>query len=224
MMQRLGSILLTFALCSTLLSSFGYAFGPSTEENRYVKTFSDFKIYVESHRLRVRELGITHYKLHPDRYKDLPQKTVEKYLALHDRSKQEESNARALYAYYGRNQKFMPEQLRESFVKVINHINTYDSKVAEKFVSENPLTGSQIERLFEIEKIADLVDRGMDPVAREDFEEGGRYTMKLGSEFLLHEFSKGAARHLEKIYSVLTKGQSFVERKNALASMCRGMF
>ncbi len=224
MTQRLGIILLTFVLSTTIFSPAGYAFGPSTGENKYVKTFSDFKLYVESHRLRVHALGVAHYNRHPDRYGDLSLATVEEFLSLHDQSKQQESNARALYAFYGRNQKFMPDILRESFVKVIKHINDYDVKVAEDFFSKNPMSGSKIERLIEIEKVADLVDRGMDPVAREDFEEGGRYSMKLGSEFLLHEFSKNAARHLESVYGEVTKGQSFVEQKSAGHLKCSSFF
>ncbi len=224
MRQKFWVFLFSFLLGATIFLPTSHAFGPSTGDNKYVKTFSDFKLYVESHRLRVHELGLVHYRRHLNRYSDLSQQTVENFLSLHDQSKQQESNARALYAFYGRNQKFMPDLLRESFVKVIKKINDYDVKVAEDFFSRNPMSGSQMERLLEIEKVADLVDRGMDPVAREDFEEGGRYSMKLGSEFLQYEFSKNAARHLESVYGEVTKGQSFVEQKSAAQFKCSRFF
>lgn len=179
--------------------------------NALVQNYSDFQKYIDLHKKRVTELGLALYQLYLDRYHQVPYEYVHAFLKLHDQSKLREPNSKALYSFYGQNQNFVDSFTQKQMQKTIQKLNDYDHGIAQLFFQGVGVSPWQARLLLEIEKIADLVDRGMDPVAHEDFEGKGLYKMKLGSEYLTDDFSQKAAFELEKKYEVITGKYSFVQ-------------
>jgi len=159
----------------------------------------------------VTELGLALYQLYPERYQEIPLDLIVGFLKLHDQSKLRESSSRALYSVYGQNQKFADLLTQSQMQETIQRLNEYDQEAARLFFQSTGISTDQARLLLEIEKIADLVDRGMDPVAHEDFEGGGKYKMKLGSEYIKDDFGSRAAARLEKSYDHITQKYSFIQ-------------
>ncbi|GIL17351.1 MAG: hypothetical protein BroJett040_11020 [Oligoflexia bacterium] len=224
MNPAMKSMLFTLSLGVTLTPHYCLSTSTIEQRNFYVRDFNDFQLYVDTHKERVIILGMILFHAHPERYHELTKADVAQFLALHDKSKLLKTNAQSLYEFYGQNQKFMSQSQRDQFHAIVDQINKYDTRNAKLYFETRRLSSKQMNLLLEIEKIADIVDRGMDPVAHEDFESKGLYKMKLGSEFLETEFSRKAAQYLESIYQDSTKDFSFFKRKLNGRFSCNGLF
>lgn len=180
-----------------------------------MRTFLEFQQHIELHRERVVKLGIT---LAKEQFPRLHTPTLEKFLWLHDHSKTIMSHkpleefkythsqlpVERLFYFYGR----VPHNENElqKLIDVINDINAIDKKVCEDFFVKNKhLSWGVQEDFYTVEKIADLVDRSLDPMAAEEF----GHPMLLASEFIEDPYMSKLSLWLESHYHKVTKNLSF---------------
>lgn len=181
---------------------------------RFVSTYQEFRVHVQKHRERVRLLGID---LALRYYPHLDTDLVSRYLSVHDISKLMTSEERLrelgyvgdrnpserLFEFYGQ-QDLPPEKIYER-EKVINLINNIDHEYVERFFSgyekDKGRLGEDLKKeLLEIERIADLVDRGMNPVSAEEFSR----KMIKASDWVSTEKEREMAKYLELNYRNIT--------------------
>lgn len=180
-----------------------------------MKTQTEFTRHINLHRLRVLRLGLELGKSH---YEGLPLSDLEKFLKLHDLSKTLQS--KTLLAEFGYTHVRFPvdrlfqffgiknpsnsqaKQLRE----LVSDINTVDENIARRFFEVAKGIDAKTQTAFyEIERVADLVDRSLDPVAAEEF----GHPMVPASEFIQESHLVGFSRWLENLYPEFTKNLSY---------------
>jgi len=170
-------------------------FSTSLSAATYVETASDFQKHIQLHRTRVVVLGLALAKVH---YPEISQEDLKIFLELHDTSKVDPKNSSQLFGFYGRPPANLEE--KERLKSIVGSINEVDSQVGQKFFQENiSLTPTQRSQFLTIEKVADLVDRSMDPVATEEF---GRQ-MTRASQFLKDAEQARLSLWLEQRYHKL---------------------
>lgn len=180
-----------------------------------MRTFKEFQHHIELHRERVSKLGLALAKIH---YSGLNLKTLESFLALHDHSKtlmdfqrlqkydykHSLFPAERLFRFYGKTPTNNQETLQ--LIDVINDINAIDEDVCVEFFKMHPeLPWGTQETFYTIEKVADLVDRSLDPIAAEEF----GHPMVLASEFVQDPYMAMLSMWLETHYHQITKDLSF---------------
>lgn len=166
----------------------------------YVNDLSEFKHHCILHRTRVALLG---RQLRTNFYPEVDIRLLENYLQLHDAAKV--TNQPKVYRTYG----FQSPPIESLFNhygkisirgkdqqigRVLRMIDILDEEIRSVFFTTFGTTHAR--ELREIEMLADLVDRGMDPVAREEF---GRPMLKA-SEILKNSPLLKKALWLEDIY------------------------
>lgn len=166
---------------------------------QYVASASDFQLHIQLHRRRVVLLGSY---LAKQEFPEISAELAENFLLLHDTSKTLKQTITSLYAFYGKNN-LDADQLAD-LKKTITFLNSIDTAYADSFFDTYQLSSLEREQLLLIEKIADLVDRSMDPVAEEEF---GR-KMKLASEFIQDANQNTLAKLLESKYKDLIRDYS----------------
>jgi hypothetical protein len=180
-----------------------------------LKTLTEFQNHIILHRKRVVRLGLA---LAQEHYPGLEAQALGSFLRLHDLSKTLKSEEKLqqygynhpklpverLFSFYGINHR-SHEQLHE-LREIILDINTVDEKVAQHYFSSF-LKGDEatMEAFFQIERVADLVDRSLDPVAAEEF----GHPMILASDYIQDFKLSQLSLWLEKKYLHLTKNLSF---------------
>lgn len=180
--------LLTGMLFVLLITSIGHA-------QNYVTRIQDFQQHIELHRARVVQLGMALAESH---FPEISQKDLKEFLKLHDSSKTTKEALPRLYQFYGKPPNSEAE--RERLKEIVIYINAIDQKVAEKYFKEKTLSLDMIETFYIIEKVADLVDRSMDPVAAEEF---GRKLVPA-SQFLKEAELIRLSQWLEQRYEKVT--------------------
>jgi len=150
-LRHVGLALVAFFLLMTSVSSAGV----------YVTHTTEFKHHIELHRQRVLRLGLL---LAEAQFPEIPRSELKSFLSIHDSSKTMANSSERLYQFYGKPPTTAVE--REALGRIVTDINVIDTRMAQEF--------------YTIEKIADLVDRSLDPVAAEEF---GR-AMTPASQFL----------------------------------------
>lgn len=180
-----------------------------------MRTFKEFQHHIDLHRERVVKLGLALAKTH---YPSLDMATLESFLWLHDKSKTL-TNYQALkryhydhasfpverlFEFYGRTPKTQEETLK--LIDVVNDINAIDEEVCVEFFRlHQELSWGIQDAFYTIEKVADLVDRSLDPVAAEEF----GHPMILASEFVQDPYMATLSMWLETHYHQITKDLSF---------------
>jgi hypothetical protein len=176
----------------------------------HVNSLEEFFEHTRLHRERVKLLGMELFRTHPELFRGLTTTQVRIALEAHDRAKIM-SNARGpggkpfyseLYDYYG----------KKAPAPLVNSLNQADRKYMEDALKHAGLnddvrmtTGERARRsalraqLKQIEKVADLVDRGKSAVSPEEF---GR-PMRLASSYLANPQEARLAQELERNYSRL---------------------
>lgn len=180
-----------------------------------MRTLRDFQYHISLHRERVIQLGMALAKsqfprLHPESLRD--------FLRLHDYSKtitipsqlskygyrHRELPVERLFQFYGKPPKNDHEW--EQLGNLVYDINNIDQTVCENFFSQHrELSWGDQEDFYAIEKVADLVDRSLDPIAAEEF----GHPMKLASEYVEDPYLARLSLLLESRYPQITKNLSF---------------
>jgi hypothetical protein len=180
-----------------------------------LKTFLEFQHQIELHRKRVVKLGLA---LANSQYPALNQRFLHEFLSLHDYSKtivslahlpkfqysHRKLPAQRLFEFYGKTPQSETET--ENLMDTINAINFIDKKVCEDYFIMTPqLSWGTQEDFYTIERVADLVDRSLDPMAAEEF----GHPMLLASEYIQDPYMMVLSLWLESHYHQITKELSF---------------
>lgn len=166
---------------------------------KYVLSVTDFRRHIHLHKSRVTALSLALYDAGFARYGTLRRDTLERYLWLHDQAKLSGKFFFRLYKHYGEN---LQNSQNKDLQNLIRDVNQFDSEINRVFIADTP---TNVFLLTEIVRIADLVDRGLDPVAAEEF---GR-SLKPASEFLKPIVEVELARFLESRYTQIVSGLEF---------------
>jgi hypothetical protein len=109
----------------------------------------------------------------------------------------------SLYKHYGDNFDEITDERKEATKTVVIELNKIDSAWTEKLIKSYNLPKNICSMIKSIEKIADLVDRGLNPVTPEEL---GKKNVYLGSnDKSINERMVKYALFLEKNYDKLTK-------------------
>jgi hypothetical protein len=194
---------------------------------RYVSTVGDFETHVRLHVLRTQRLALELAHSHKELFGSLNDELVFSYMALHDVSKYAAQDGnpthilRRLYESYGRNFSALPAQEQHRSRALVNELNALDRKVSENFLrahglmSDSGALNPKGAALLRLEKIADLVDRGLDPVAAEEF---NKAHMERASQFLKDPGDRKLATELEARYPQLVHGLEFQKCQKVFAA------
>lgn len=187
----------------------------ATFGNPLVESKGDFDRHLALHRKRVLVLGLA---LRERFYPHIDAKELKTFLKYHDIAKTDlvhgnlKTSVEELYKFYGTRLRSTEEpQLKH----LVDSINLIDRRIALMFL-ENFKASEQNRELFQkIERMADLVDRGMDPVASEEF---GRLLTKA-SVILAEIHDVDQVLWLEDHYQELTEQFQYKkECKHALGN------
>lgn len=190
---------LPFSVTLQSLTKFVTTVNPNN--TKLVNSLEEFYEHTRLHRARVKALGLALLKSHPELFEGLSPRQVGAILEAHDLAKVSPKSVgpdgrpfyRILYDSYGK-----------GLDKIsVDSLNAQDRPYMEKAKSaygldKNPDLHAKMDR---IEKIADLVDRGMSNVSAEEF---GR-PMDKASNFLKNDDDVKLAQELEKNYKEITK-------------------
>lgn len=204
------------ALSSTL-SSIQNAYAGTKDARYFVTNPAEFNTYVRLHKERTRLLALHLFSAHPQDYDQLSLELVNSFMRLHDLSKSIPEVAQRLYKQYSRPLSTVSEREKTKFISWVNYLNERDRQIGVNFFTRHELNESQVQKLLELEKIADLVDRSFDPVAQEDF---GKL-MVPASEFIKDPQMAAKAKFLERQYHQITKGHSYLELNQLKAHSCK---
>lgn len=189
----------------------------------YVQSANDYaSIHMEAHTKRMAIMAEELHRKFPQYLSKKDLKTLLTFIGFHDLSKKlsledlraqfqytgDETIASRLFQNYGNPPGMDLAKLKET----IKELNRIDNEIALIFKKELQLSDEAFERLKSFEHILDLVDRGQDPVAAEEF---GK-SMKTAREFAGDRLSKEElkmAEYLEKNYAEITQGHSFYDTK-----------
>ncbi len=181
------------------------------QRRKYVNSVVDFHHHTKMHKKRVVELAVELFKQYPKQFNGLNEAMIRRVLKDHDNAKID-----AKYTY--KNGKPFYEMLYQSYGKkppidVIEQLNKIDSSIMEDALKKEGLTFIKGEakeerirkmrmrqKLSKLEKLADFVDRAMNPVSSEEF---GR-KMCLESSVAKTEIAKKMALFLENNYKTIT--------------------
>ena len=186
---------------------------------RYVNSVVDLVAHMHAHIDRTLALSEYLFEHHAAAFgfDSADRNLVKDLIHLHDQSKVNSSKLFQQKFYRPQpDSRTIPERLFEVYGRqdllsqrnaVVRDLNAIDQRVAQVYFERKGLLGADGEpnakarSLLRFEKIVDLVDRGMDPVAREEF---GRPLLRA-SEYLTDATDRKLAAQLEAYYSLLTR-------------------
>ncbi len=199
-----------------LLLLFTLVLGEPRQE--FINSPTELRNHFVAHSLRVKRLGVEVYKISQEWMKKVSLDLLVEFLTLHDEAKVNSTDGfRKKYwkSEYGK--RTFAERLYDAYDKDWNtnaeygrtrdQLNAADKKLRMEFFRERGLLDKNGEPneiawiLLEIERIADVVDRACDPVAKEEFHRQ--------REYLLSEFLAGPGS-LRKAKAVFEKYRSIV--------------
>ena len=131
-------------------------------------SYSQFLNHISKHRMRVVALGLEYYRRNTKCNELLSPSLVKEFLRLHDLAKLDNDISVRLYSLFGKNQS---PHMKDTVVE----LNRRDLEIRMTFFKEKNLVDAQgrlsaeATLLIEIERVADLTDRGMDPGAAQEF-------------------------------------------------------
>jgi hypothetical protein len=185
-----------------------------------LRNLADFRAHIELHRARVLRLGLI---LGQAKFPEMNLSHLESFLKLHDHSKiisspgdlqelgyrHERPPFERLFDFYGQTTK--TETQNFELLSVISDINSIDDQIGRKFLKMLNLDVSGLLAMYKIEKVADLVDRSLDPLAKEEF----GHHMILASEYLQDPHMSALSVWLEGHYDDITQDLSFLSYRKA---------
>ncbi len=185
---------------------------------QYVNTINDFKTHTNNHIQNVTRLGMYLYHQHKHTYfKDIPEHIVREKLLYHDFEKvahlealqqfgytNERNFSERLYDLYGRsigNTNFKAKALIQ---ELNEYADKFESELLAKhnLIDQSPRSLSVIEKIQRIERVADLVERQMNPVSPEEF---GVREMRSATLFLNSQLEMQMARELTRAYHQIVR-------------------
>lgn len=205
-----------------------------SDVTRFVQSYDEYRLYNFTHILRVTRLGLALLqKYQTERFEDVDSKILEEFLLLHDQSKlnfsenflarhqlqAQESVASQLYNNYGVDFSTIPDDWKKESGDLVKQLNRVDEEVATSFFRRKGLLGKDesmadntlVQKYLQLEKIADLVDRGGSPATTEEF---GRAMLPAHTFFVkvLKDFESAAyAAVLEHNYSEIVAGDAHMD-------------
>ena len=201
---------------------------------RFIRSYDEYRLYNFTHILRVARLGLSLWAEQSDKFfHDVNPQILEEFLLLHDQSKingsaeflsrheleAAESISSKLYQNYSIDFAAIPDAWKKETGDLVNQLNAVDKDVAIAFFRKKGLLGASedidsnplVQKYLNIEKVADLVDRGTSPVTSEEF---GRAMLPAHTFFVkvLKDFESAAfAAALDYRYDQITKGDDYME-------------
>ena len=184
---------------------------------KYVNSYEDFMVHMLSHIERVSILGEELRQMYPEQFKSVDPVKLQQFLLLHDQSKVNDSPAflkdheiknrmrigKLLYKGYNQNFMQLTGEEKNSLKRLVNDLNRVDQRVAERFLYGAGVKSPELQKAyFQIEKIADQVDRGMSPVTSEEMAK----RVTPASEFMKNPVDQNMARELEARYGKVIQG------------------
>lgn len=176
-----------------------------------IKTSAEFSEYAQLHIQRVQHLGQELKKLYPKHFRGLDDEVVNEFLSLHDKAKLSPETLKSLSRFYGRSIESLTSAEKVEFLQLKKSLNAKDFEIRLNFLKQKGLADAQGKisfygkKLFYIEKIADLVDRGSAVGTAQEF---GK-VMTPASTYMKSPLSKEMAQSLESAYSRVTKGKFY---------------
>lgn len=200
--------------------------------HHYVTSVEDFYRHTSLHRKRVKALGMELLRQNPEVFSGVRPEQLRIALDAHDMGKISPN------AKYVDGRPFYKVLFQEGYGKqinrdVVNQLNNHDQRYMQEAFKKAGLAKSPDHtsahrarvqdirhKIARIEKIADLVDRGMSPVAQEEF---GRPMQRAGV-FLDNPQDRQLARSLETNYQNIIDGLEYkrpdaIEKKSIRAQM-----
>jgi uncharacterized FlaG/YvyC family protein len=168
--------------------------------NPLVNSKEEFDRHLHLHRKRVLTLGLA---IRERFYPHLNYQELKSFLKYHDIGKTDlihgklQTSLSDLYRHYGTN---LHDKEHEKLQKLVERINQIDKKIAMMFLESYKVSEQNRPLFKKIEWLADITDRGMDPVASEEF---GR-KLKRAVEFALDDESKEIVIWLQENYDSIT--------------------
>jgi len=143
-------------------------------------TVEEFKQFTLTHQRRVLCLGRHLFQEYKKQFHSVNFDLVHEFLALHDQAKTAVNTdgteqIELLYQFFGINKSELPENEKFKILSMINHINYVDAQKALQFftlhnlIKDNGELAAAAQSLLLIEKISDLVDRGLCQIATIEF-------------------------------------------------------
>jgi hypothetical protein len=198
---------------------------PLTTSAKFVESLDDFQLHTEAHVQRVRVLGLYLFHRHPEVLRGVDANLLSEFLSLHDQAKFEPGVLKEMYKYFGRDVDDANPMLRRQMTQLFGRVNQRDEEIRNAFfrkhgmLNEDGTLTPTAHKFRRVEVIADIVDRGENPVSTQEFHK----KMRKASHMLLergHEQNAEFARELENKYSKLTRDYSFGDWKQRRRTGC----
>lgn len=155
---------------------------------QYVNNYDAFMAHTKQHIANVYSLGkFAYYKWSVD-FGALPFELLHEYLLLHDRAKTadletlrkygyegDRTLGERLYDFYGQDVSQLSEDQQLKMKGIINEVNALDELIRIEFlgsrglIDDKGVENSLGKLLMKIEYMADITDRAVNPVSREEF-------------------------------------------------------
>lgn len=173
-----------------------------TAEQEVFRRANAFRVAISHHRLCVQDLAQRLLKERGDAFSHLCHLDgmVEEFLELHDSSKLSPQFFWSLLKYFGADIQKLSSQEKRKAQLLISEINERDGEVARMFfieknlIDENGNPNATAQSLLKLERICDVVERGLSPFSAREL---GKKIVK-GSEFLSDPVEVEIAQWLEK--------------------------
>jgi hypothetical protein len=194
-------------------------------------SLADFELHVAAHIKRVRLLGnyiASHY------FPRLDPVLTDEFLTLHDAEKlvdsqafrkimgiaiEEKSLLARLFKHFGRHREVRPLDEILEFEKIKHEVNSIGKRISQKWLISHgfwdPMNQSPNDLGFQlliVEKLADVLDRELDPVA---FYELGKtivdisYNPNSADHYVSSEAERGILKEIRPLYPKLVAGETF---------------
>lgn len=202
-----------------------------------VHTINDLKLLFDAHREKVVVMGDYFFHQYVTELWDVFQvpesernseklaPLFHKFLSVHDYAKRDQENLEYLMKVFGVNFRAYPQEQQKEFFKGIGKINQMDKAFGDAIFSAHDVSKPLQNLFLFMERVADLVDRGMSfetsvemgkkafPASESPSQIVEGLTKDIGDTNRLIPLFKKYSGLLEKDYPVLTQGMGFIYRR-----------
>jgi hypothetical protein len=204
------------------------AWPAASSGTQFVENFDDFRTHVHAHRYRVRALGLALFRSEPLFAQiGVTEQDVYEFLSGHDHAKilpnpkaPGRTMMRRLYEIYATDP-LHGDSVKSAHARaLIGSLNAQDDALSLKrlqrmgFLTRTGKPKVPALALLRIERIADVVDRNLDPVAQEEFSRLERAPLEpffTSADGYLDQAGLEMARFLSQIYLRVVRGLTYDE-------------